>query len=597
MASPSKFPDGFKKDRNTSSDSNISKDDLVKVVETNNETLKALQTIGKGIDTVLFSENKAFDTYLSEIKDITEKQQELEDQIEAERKQNDKKNKEELRLLLKQIAILSGLKEDDVAKALSDKTSELFQNLPEELSSALEVLLNDDKKLLSTIVEENKQRLEEEKQFREEEREKSKKFFSNFIEKTNSVFEKNSSTLSQAMFGPVNLLLGPMEEFFNFSAIDMAKGFLFGKEGGRGEEKKEGLIPKLGKKLFKKRPTPNDVANTGDMGSLLINNTLQDVYGKSSKKDKEGDGGLTDDIFGTMAGSLFAKAIPGLLAALPAFLATATPIIITAALAAGLLSIIFTEAGREAAERVKTASQEGLTKGTEFAAQKVEEGAPHAERYGQAVGMASSYLQQKPWITRVQEASDKGDYYATQIMQLKKDKYNALNEGMFKTVVSNIAEGKIPETPTLQRAAERVLTYHIGGVIGERNAVGSINDNYIMAQKGEVILPISESNYGLQSGILQPTSIGGMEINKEFKLPSYNAPAISLQSPNTSVSIAQATESIRESTNSFTTTNIESKLDSMINLLQSLLSKEPIIIPPSKQSNSDLELLIYGGAF
>jgi len=627
MASQTQFPEGFKREKpatrirepigggwgteqpvewGSSQKSNISKEDLIKAISVNSETLKALQTVGKGIDTVIYNEHKGFDNYLSDLKKITQQQQDLEMQIEAERKQNEKRNKEELRILLHQISELSGLKEEDVSKSLSDKNSELFKNLPENLSSALEVLLNDDKDLINTILRENQEVKKKEDQRQKEEYEnrkkKEKQFFGNFITKTNDVFDKNSDVLRQSLLGPVNLLLGPMEEFFGFDAYEGIKGFLFGSEGKRGEEGKDGVFKSIGKKLFKKRPTPNDVANTGDMGSLLINNTLQDIYGKPKKgKGDDSDTGFGEDFLGTLTGTMFAKMIPGLLAALPAMMGVILPVLLGAATLAIVIGAIRHSLQKDEERKEETKAiyvDRGMTE--EEAAVKTQQvitsGTLEA-RQGSSRNMVSAeaIVARDDWNTKwrsITAASRDGDREAKFIEDAVKASPN------FRGGSGNT---KMEPHEILKRFAgyaqykDIIAKYHIGGIIGEKNAVGAVNNDYIIAQKGEVILPISESNFGLQSGILQPTSEGGMEISREYL--QYNAPAISLSPINNQVTTTNNEEKNQESITIFTTENIESKLETMIGLLQSLLTKDPIQIPSPKQSNSDLEMLIYGGAF
>lgn len=66
--------------------------------------------------------------------------------------------------------------------------------------------------------------------------------------------------------------------------------------------------------------------------------------------------------------------------------------------------------------------------------------------------------------------------------------------------------------PLITPKAERIgdeWKYHSGGIIGQKE---------LIAQKGEVILPISESQEGLSSGILKQTPSGGIEINKQANM-------------------------------------------------------------------------------
>lgn len=52
------------------------------------------------------------------------------------------------------------------------------------------------------------------------------------------------------------------------------------------------------------------------------------------------------------------------------------------------------------------------------------------------------------------------------------------------------------------------LKFHEGGVVGRDN---------LIAQNGEVVLPVNETQYGFNSGMLQQTPSGGITLNKESK--------------------------------------------------------------------------------
>lgn len=637
MATTPMFPDGAKRKtpthreprpRNTSdfyfrpfkdAKSKLSKKSVEESIELNKETLKALQTVGKSIDTVLFSEDKKFDTYLADMYKVVEQQKEIQLQIDAERQQNEKKTKEELRILLSHISELSGIEEKDVATSLADKQSEMFKALPKDLANNLSVLLKNDKNALSTIVKENEDVKKKEKEILDEEEKKKKKFYDNIIEKTNDVFDKNSDVLKQSLLGPVNLLLGPMEDFFGFDFYNSAKSFLFGSEGGRGEEKKPGLVQKIFKKkpavpgeekkpsglkglfkkkdkkkeLFKKRPTVADVANIGDMGSLLIYNALSE--GKNKDKSNGNDESILDDILGEAGGNLMGKMITSFLPKLGWGAAAAGALIAVGGLQADAEADL-AASGRARKEKKQEAF---LSTFLPRISGKLFDKKTMEQIYEDLVaGIGTDYeLDYKKEgsnyrVTGVRpvdwEAAAKGIRPAD-LPYLRSDYYQKFHKG---GIVGDAKAGD----PEHQRARSLIPSkYHSGGIIGSD---GLANPNNIIAQKGEVILPISESRYGLQSGVLQSTSSGGMGINRN--LIQYDAPAISL--PPTGMQRQETTfneynNQSKESKIIFDTNNIESKLDSVVTLLQSLLSKEPVQMSQQKQSNSDLELLIYGGAF
>ena len=69
-----------------------------------------------------------------------------------------------------------------------------------------------------------------------------------------------------------------------------------------------------------------------------------------------------------------------------------------------------------------------------------------------------------------------------------------------------------PETPAI--LPENMPKKHNGGIIGESN---------ILAQKGEVILPVQDSQAGLSSGILEQTSNGGIKLNNSTPSPQMSS--------------------------------------------------------------------------
>jgi len=601
--------------------SKLSKKSVEESIELNKETLKALQTVGKSIDTVLFGKDKKFDTYLADMYKVVEQQKEIQLQIDAERQQNEKKTKEELRILLSHISELSGVEEKDVATSLADKQSEMFKALPKDLANNLSVLLKNDKNALSTIVKENEDVKKKEKEILDEEEKKKKKFYDNIIEKTNDVFDKNSDVLKQSLLGPVNLLLGPMEDFFGFDFYNSAKSFLFGSEGGRGEEKKPGLVQKIFKKkpavpgeekkpsglkglfkkkdkkkeLFKKRPTVADVANIGDMGSLLIYNALSE--GKNKDRSNGNDESMLDDMLGEAGGNLMGKMITSFLPKLLPLLTAALPIAIPLLLGAGIVGLFANAIANPEKYGLDDASVDASKKDPTRQAIVTSRGGIISDE-DKAAAVASQAADPKmvaltERYNKILADADAGDadaiFLRQHLLSLNKD-LPALAIEMVEKYTSSSRD------PKKVRARRLIPSkYHSGGIIGSD---GLANPNNIIAQKGEVILPISESRYGLQSGVLQSTSSGGMGINRN--LIQYDAPAISL--PPTGMQRQETTfneynNQSKESKIVFDTNNIESKLDSVVTLLQSLLSKEPVQMSQQKQSNSDLELLIYGGAF
>lgn len=88
-------------------------------------------------------------------------------------------------------------------------------------------------------------------------------------------FEAHDVAIKGAIFGPLNLLMKPMEEFFG----PFVKGFknLFG------HKKKD---------VFKQKPGRNDVVKTADMGALFIADTLTKLLGPKDEETGKRKGGF-----------------------------------------------------------------------------------------------------------------------------------------------------------------------------------------------------------------------------------------------------------------------------------------------------------------
>lgn len=92
-----------------------------------------------------------------------------------------------------------------------------------------------------------------------------------FKGKVEKVIDKNNDALKGAIFGSLNLITSPLEDFFGFDTMDLIKKALH-----------------LGDKKTKKKPTKSDVQKKGDDGALFISNQLDELFGKN-KKDKKDD--------------------------------------------------------------------------------------------------------------------------------------------------------------------------------------------------------------------------------------------------------------------------------------------------------------------
>lgn len=134
--------------------------------------------------------------------------------------------------------------------------------------------------------------------------------FKNTVEKT---LDRNKDALKGALFGSLNLITAPLEEFFGFDTMDLFKKALG-----------------LGDKKTKKKPTTSDVQKKGDDGALLLNNTINELFGKKVKKK--------DDKVGVL--EKLSKGIKGITAPLLGFVKN-IPILGTALKGFGLLGKSF----------------------------------------------------------------------------------------------------------------------------------------------------------------------------------------------------------------------------------------------------------------
>ncbi len=587
------MPDGFSRDWGDpyGKKDTVSAKALQDGIQLNNDTLKALQTVGRNIDNAIFVGDKSFDEYLKKLGTLADEKKQLELEIQEEIKQNAKVTKAEIALLIKHLSDVTGLQQEQVADQLSDITSEMFKELPKELASSLETLLKSDKKILQTTLKENKDYIESVKKREAEEKEKTKEFFKGILDKADDVFSKNSDSLKSALFGPLNLLISPLEEFFDFDIMEKSKSFLFGNK----REGKDNII----KRIFKKRPSVNDVANTGDMGSLLINNTLLDVYGKGKGEGRASTGFNVGDMAEEALGGIISKGlaslVPSIISILPGILG-ATAVVGGIGLIAWQIWKNRDRTDWDVDEEVGTLYNNGNSAlGTAIDDRKAEAQARMAQALAaeaasdpnaanlagqpvpapvQIINTTQMTAAQKSALGQMSTWGFIGEGGGRYFDEYSREDLQSGYEAYFKK--------RYPDQPFRQ-------IFHKGGIIGQ-DALS--NPNQILAQRGEVILPISESNYGLSSGMLKPTPEGGMMLNRGISLPSYNSSAISL-SPVQQRNLEQQEE--QNTNTNVLTASMEKKFDTMISLLQSLLNKAPVTIQPPKQTGRDLDLLISGG--
>ena len=121
-------------------------------------------------------------------------------------------------------------------------------------------------KLNENLTEQQKEdNIEKEKSFKFFENMQTK--FDNISEGIGKVFNENKEVLVSSLLGPMNLIVKPFEEFTGGSLT-------------------EGLTTLFKPKKSKLKPTADDVAKTGDAGTLFIWHKLQSLFGKKKEEDE-----------------------------------------------------------------------------------------------------------------------------------------------------------------------------------------------------------------------------------------------------------------------------------------------------------------------
>jgi hypothetical protein len=270
----------------------------------------------------------------------------------------------------------------------------------------------------------------------------------------------------------------------------------------------KGLIPEEPQSLSSvtTAASPSDVASATTvldatrLGNLALINAIkgkEDAEDAVVKKGGDDEGGLISKVGSMITNSAIGKAIitsmGPILSGMGSALAAAAPFLIPALLGAGLMAIIFTEAGQEASKRVKDAAAKGQEIGAQQGAAAVAAGDPHGERILQAVGMASSYVNSstKPWGERFEDKLKEGDSDALIISRFFPNWKQLGNN--FQRSLGVVADGTSRQagiTPEIIKAANTVLKYHKGGVVGlPSGQVSSASDEVpTMLQRGEVVL-------------------------------------------------------------------------------------------------------------
>lgn len=243
-------------------------------------------------------------------------------------------------------------------------------------------------------------------------------------------------------------------------------------------------------------PTKNDNPDTSDDFNL---DGLKNMRGNSD--------GLLGTIMGLLGGAAMKTAIAGLIS-------TMLPVVLTAA-TVGLVIKNISDAIKKD-ENIKSDlstmyQDRGMTPeeaerkaGSSFA------GAKSESRQGSAktvLGGAEAIIARDDWNGRynsILKAARVGDVDATMILEaIKKDpRYQPKGRGVTQQQPWEI----LKIFSTKDQYKDIISKYHNGGIIGQKE---------LIAKQGEVILPVEDSNYGLDTGILKQTSDGGVSINKD----------------------------------------------------------------------------------
>lgn len=145
---------------------------------------------------------------------------------------------------------------------------------------------------------------------------------------------------------------------------------------------------------------------------------------------------------------------------------------------------------------------------------KLEQDSYNATLEGRSLSSSAYTVDWEQKWNNIEEQAKKGDALAMSIWNKvrekawrepsKADKFFGMTQGMYITDPSSELQSLFTSDKSL---SEAIMKYHNGGIVGQKE---------IIAQAGEVILPISESNYGLETGLLKQTANNGIILNKEF---------------------------------------------------------------------------------
>ncbi len=313
--------------------------------------------------------------------------------------------------------------------------------------------------------------------------------------------EENSVRKSLGIYNYDITSASGANEFLNRSDINNYKKLSKTNAGERGipsisTENKEYSLSGIAPSKVK------EVLGSHGVGYLYLGEILKDNLGDKketdeNKKKKENEDLNIDGIGTTIAMLLKSSAVV-------AGIGAALPLILTGAVVAGVLAA-FIKANNEDKKKSIDLLQKNFGLSKEEAIEKLEADNLNATYEG-TINNSGVYEVnwEKKW-ENIQKAADGGDDNAKKVWDLIRSKtYKSTRN--FTGYYANPLQELSDVYRSDKNMASIIDKYHNGGIIGQKE---------ILAQKGEVILPVDDSQYGLDSGILKKTENGGVSINRD----------------------------------------------------------------------------------
>lgn len=261
------------------------------------------------------------------------------------------------------------------------------------------------------------------------------------------------------------------------------------------------------------------VLGTHGIGYLYLGEVLKDNLGKDKKdldkEKKEGGFDLDEGLMGGMIAKLLGST--ALTTAITTAMGTIIPALIAGGLMITLVKHIMDGSTLTDADGNETTLSELQTKANKmFAEQKASD---PTLQYHLGGGAASNptfestkpneiYVKKWENIKRIAGSDPESEAASLYKMILENTKPGSAYENRPEDYMVHLIQSESRYMPGKEKTNTNLLNkFHKGGIIGQKE---------ILAQKGEVILPVDDSQYGLDSGILKKTENGGVSINKNI---------------------------------------------------------------------------------